>query len=340
MPTPWPETRLRSVNLNLLPVLREVLRHRNLTRAAETLNLTQSAVSNSLKQLRDHFGDELLVRDGRSMRLTEVGLRLVEPIEEAMVAVQRALAPQRFDPEQSEQRFRIATADYVMATLGPPLAAILEAEGPRMSVQMLTARRQSGEDLRVGRVDMIIMPRRMLYAGLDGGRAIAGEAVIRPLMTERFVVVGNSNDLDLKRPLTAQRYLSRAHAGFFLDFDVHASLEQFHLNETGIRQFERVLTSSFCTLPLIAATGSALTLLPESMARRAAETLPVRMAPCPIEMPPLDLIMVWHRRRDDDEALVWLASSLKRCADDIMRENAGAVKKSPAKKSSRRASRR
>lgn len=321
------EAKLRSVNLNLLPVLREVLRHRNLTRAAETLNLTQSAISNSLKQLRDHFGDELLVRDGRSMRLTEVGERLVGPIEEAMLAVQRALAPHRFVPDESQQRFRIATADYVMSILAPPLSKLLESEGPGMSVQMLTARRQSGEDLRVGRVDMIIMPKRMLYAGLDGGRAAEGEAVIRPLMTESLVVVGHKDDPDLKRALTPQRYLSRAHAGFFLDFDVHASLEQFFLHESDIRQFERILTSSFCTLPLIAATGSALTLLPESMARRAVETLPLKMAACPIEMPPLELIMVWHKRRDDDEALGWLADALKRCADDLMQENAAAALK-------------
>lgn len=327
-----PELRLRSVNLNLMPVLREILRHRNLTRAAETLAMTQSAVSNSLKQLREHFGDELLVRDGRNMRLTAVGQKLLGPVEEAMKAVQRALIPQHFDAAESQQRFRIATADYVMAILAPPLSAVLEAEGPGMSVQMLSARRQSGEDLRVGRVDMVIMPRRMLFAGVGGGNYAQNEAVAQPLLTEQFVVVGHEDDPDMQRNLTAKRYLERAHAGFFLDFDVHASLEQFHLNETGIRQFERVLTSSFCTLPMIAATGSCLALLPESMARIAIETLPLRMAPNPIEMPKLELIMVTHKRRTDDEALNWLAATLKRCADEVVERNAAAMPGRAARK--------
>ena len=313
-----PETRLRSVNLNLMPILREILRHRNLTRAAETLNLTQSAVSNSLKQLREHFDDELLVRDGRNMRLTAVGLKLMGPVEEAVEAVRRALMPQRFDPMESRQRFRIATADYVMAILAPPLSALLQKEGPGMSVQMLSARRQSGEDLRVGRVDMVIMPRRMLYSGVGGGNYEQSEAIVQPLMTEQFVVVGHEDDPDMQRSLTAKRYLERAHAGFFLDFDVHVSLEQFHLNETGVRQFERILTSSFCTLPLIAATGSCLALLPESMARSAVETLPLKMAPSPIDMPKLELIMVTHKRRADDDALNWLATALKRSADQVV----------------------
>lgn len=321
------EIKLRSVNLNLIPILREILRHRNLTRASETLNLTQSAVSNSLRQLREHFGDELLVRDGRNMRLTDVGLRMIEPVEEAMIAVQRAFAPQRFDAAESSQRFRVATADYVMATLAPPLTSMMEKDGPKMSVQLLTARRQSGEDLRVGRVDMIIMPRRMLYSGVGGRNFAQTEAVVHPLMTEHFVVVGHRDDPDLKRGLTAKRYLERAHAGFFLDFDVHASLEQFYLNEAGIRQFERVLTSSFCSLPLIAATSNCLTLLPESMARSASETLPLRVVRSPIEMPPLELIMVWHKRREDDEALKWLASALTRCAEVVMRDNAASARR-------------
>lgn len=336
-----PELRLRSVNLNLMPVLREILRHRNLTRAAETLNMTQSAVSNSLRQLREHFDDELLVRDGRNMRLTAAGQKLMGPVEEAMEAVQRALIPQKFEALESRQRFRIATADYVMAILAPPMSALLQKEGPGMSVQMLSARRQSGEDLRVGRVDMIIMPKRMLFAGVGGSNFAQSEAMVHPLMTEQFVVVGHEDDPDMQRHLTAKRYLERAHAGFFLDFDVHASLEQFHLNETGIRQFERVLTSSFCTLPLIAATGSCLTLLPESMARSAVETLPLRMAPSPIDMPKLELIAVTHKRRADDEALNWLVEALQRSAKGVVEKNAtampgGAVRKVSGKSKTRR----
>lgn len=329
-----PELRLRAVNLNLMPILREILRHRNLTRAAETLNLTQSAVSNSLRQLREHFEDELLVRDGRNMRLTAVGQKLLGPVEEAMEAVRRALIPQRFDAMESRQRFRIATADYVMAILAPPLSALLQNEGPGMSVQMLSARRQSGEDLRVGRVDMVIMPRRMLYSGVGGGNYAQNEAIVQPLMTEQFVVVGHEDDPDMQRNLTAKRYLERAHAGFFLDFDVHASLEQFHLNESGIRQFERILTSSFCTLPLIAATGSCLTLLPESMARSAVETLPLKMTSSPIDMPKLELIMVTHQRRADDDALNWLATALKRSADQVMEKNATAPPRKTVRKTS------
>jgi DNA-binding transcriptional LysR family regulator len=306
---------LRGVNLNLLPVLDEVLRQRNLTRAAETLNMTQSAVSNSLKLLRDHFDDDLLVRDGRKMRLTEIGEALRAPVEEAMGSVRRAFTPERFDPATSRQRFRIATADYVMTILAPYLAGILSRKAPHMALQMLNARKQSDEDLRSGRIDMIVAPKRMITASQLQRADRPEELVVVPLLTERLVCIGHKDDPDLRSGLTAERYLERAHAGFFLDFDAHVSLEQFHLGETGTQRLDRILVSSFGTLPLIVAHSDCLALLPESMARQARRHLPINYVAPPIELPQLELVMVWHRRREGDQGMAWLADALRQCAE-------------------------
>lgn len=137
------ERRLRATNLNLLPILRAVLRHRNLTRAAEALNITQSAVSNSLRQLRAHFGDELLLREGRRLRLTEKAKQLIEPLDAALGAVGQVMAAPSFDPATSTRRFRVATADYVTAITAPEMAALMSREAPGVAVQMITARGRS-----------------------------------------------------------------------------------------------------------------------------------------------------------------------------------------------------
>lgn len=309
---------LRGVNLNLLPVLNEIVRQKNLTRAAETLHMTQSAVSNALKQLREHFKDEILVRDGRKMRLTEFGESLLEPMDDAMAAVRRALAPEAFDPETSCQRIRIATADYVMAILAPQLARVLSEEAPQMAVQMLNARRQSDEDLRVGRIDMIVAPHRMISGAAAQRPDYLKEAAVIPLLRDRLVCIGRSDDPDLAKGISPKRYLERAHAGFFLDFDIHASLEQFHLGETRTSQFDRLLTSSFSTLASIVANSDCLALLPESMARSATATLPIRYVDSPIPMPPLDLVLVHHRRREQDAGLIWMIDALKRCSKMVL----------------------
>ena len=158
------EQRLRLVNLNLLPTLRAILKHRNLTRAAEELNVTQAAVSNSLRRLREHFGDELVTRDGRKLRLSPKAMQLVEPLEAALAAVQAILATEPFDPLRSKRRFTIASANNLTAIMMPVLANILAIEAPSVSVQMVTATARSGQDLRGEKIDLILSPRQFVAA--------------------------------------------------------------------------------------------------------------------------------------------------------------------------------
>jgi LysR family transcriptional regulator, nod-box dependent transcriptional activator len=315
-----PDRSLRAVNLNLLPVLRAVLKHRNLTRAAEELNITQSGVSNSLKQLRDHFGDELLVRDGRGLRLTEKAKQLVEPLDAALAAVQTLVANAPFDPRASTRRFRIATADYVAATTAPQMAAVMAAEAPHISLQMVTARGRSMGDLRAGNVDMVISPRQIVDAAIYGAPAIVRDFSLEPLMTEPFVCMARDDDETFAQGLSIEAYLARPHATFHLDLETHASLEHGYLLGAGVQQFDRILTSDFTVLPLIAARSDCIVLAPRSLATLAARALPLRIMPSPLPIPDLELVMIWRRRRGDDPELAWLRSVLKRCVEGVLAE--------------------
>lgn len=308
------ERRLRQTNLNLLPVLREVLKHRNLTRAAQELNLTQAAVSNSLRRLRDHFGDELLVKDGRGLRLTEKARRMVGPLEVALAAVADVLAGEAFAPERSRRRYRIATADYVTAVLTPNLIRLLGDEAPLMSVQMVTARSRSAEDLRLENIDILITPRQIVSAAIFDAPRVMAEFAFEELARDPFVCLGRADDAELAAGLTQEAYLARPHASFFLDLDVHASLEHGYLLESGVTQFDRLLTSDFTILPLVAAATGCLTLVPASLAAGAVDTLPLQAVPSPLPVPDLELVMIWLKRRDGDPEIRWLRDGLRRCA--------------------------
>lgn len=307
------DRRLRSTNLNLLPVLRAVLRHKNLTRAAEELNITQSGVSNSLRQLRDHFGDDLLVRDGRRMRLTERGKALLEPLERALGSVAEVLASPAFDPMASTRRFRLATADYVAAIAAPEMAAALSREASRITVQMVTARGRSMADLRDGEIDMIISPRQIVEALIYDAPALASEFAIAPLGREPFVCLARADDAAFARGLTVDEYLARPHASFHLDLTAHASLEHAYLLEHGVPQFNRILTSDFTILPLIAARSDCIVLAPRSLARLAARELALQIGASPVPVPDLELVMVFLRRRQREPERAWLAGLLRRC---------------------------
>ena len=77
-----------NLDLNLLHVFCAVMRQRNVTLAGEELNLSQSAISNALKRLRDHFDDKLFVASPSGMMPTALAEQLAGPVQESLTQIQ------------------------------------------------------------------------------------------------------------------------------------------------------------------------------------------------------------------------------------------------------------
>jgi DNA-binding transcriptional LysR family regulator len=144
--------RLRRINLDLLPVLHELLRTRSVTRTARSFGMTQPAVSRALRQLRAAFEDELLISLGRDTRLTERAEALIGPLQRALCEIDLLLRPANpFDPAIERAHLVITTADYVSLLLAPILAEICTAEAPQTVFEFVNAPMRTAEDL--ARVD-------------------------------------------------------------------------------------------------------------------------------------------------------------------------------------------
>ena len=84
---------LERVDLNLLIYLDVLLREKNVTRAAEQLGVTQPAMSNILRRLRNLFNDPLLIRSSEGMTPTERALELQPRIRDALADLSMILEP-------------------------------------------------------------------------------------------------------------------------------------------------------------------------------------------------------------------------------------------------------
>ena len=103
---------ITDIDLNLLVYFDVLMRERNVSRAAEKLQISQPALSNALTRLRKQLGDPLLIRTSRGMAPTEKALALHQPVQQAIGQLRDALIPsQPFDPAQSRQHFTIACMD-------------------------------------------------------------------------------------------------------------------------------------------------------------------------------------------------------------------------------------
>jgi DNA-binding transcriptional LysR family regulator len=158
-----PSTSLRDIDLNLLVILEVLLGERSVTRAAQRLHLTPSAVSHALKRLRELFDDELLVRDGRRMSPTVRAQEIAETLPTALRHVAHVLtAPEPFDPVMSTRVFRLAAPDFV----APLILQEVSRAAPHVRVEWVSSSSITLRELSLGRCDALIAPSVVKHEGL------------------------------------------------------------------------------------------------------------------------------------------------------------------------------
>ncbi len=135
------------VDLNLLVAFDALMEHRNVTRAARAIGLSQPAMSNALSRLRDLFADQLLVRAGAGMSPTPRALEAHGAVRDALAAIDGVLGKvEKFDPARDTRRFRVAFAEdaayYILPKLAPQFAA-----APGIDMDVLSTAHFAGVEL-------------------------------------------------------------------------------------------------------------------------------------------------------------------------------------------------
>ena len=158
---------IRQTDLNLLIALNVLMEERNVTRAADRLDLTQSAASRMLGRLRATFDDPLFVRTSRGLTPTKRALDLAGPLQEYLAGLEKLLLERGdFDAATARRRFRIAAIDYVQAVLLAPLVAKLQHQAPQIDFEIRQPSTESERDLDAGVLDFLLMPQQRSGPGV------------------------------------------------------------------------------------------------------------------------------------------------------------------------------
>lgn len=310
---------LRSVNLNGLPILRELIRHVSVSKAAAALNLTQPAVSNALKQLRLDFKDDLIRRNGKTMELTPKALQLRSKLDALLETTEGLVFPDEFECALSENVFRIAATDHVMSLVAPSLAAALVRDAPKIRVHFQMMQLHLVGELMAGGVDFVIIPRATIAAGATKSETFAS-IVFETIATEPMVCIGRDDDAELRAGLSRNQYLSRQHIGFFVDSAQHLTHDQQHMAISGLVRNDRMLLMSYAAIPAVVAASGCLAIVPQSVAKIGQQSNAIQIVPPPIPIPDLEMVIIWHKRNDADPAFQWMRALLKQqwCTPDRM----------------------
>src|ERR671929_196960 len=113
-------------NLDDLAAFLAVARERNFTRAAARLGVSQSALSQTIRQLEERLGLRLLTRTTRSVSPTEAGERLLRSIGPRLDEIEAELESLSELREKPAGTIRITTTDYAIdKVLWPKLEKFL-----------------------------------------------------------------------------------------------------------------------------------------------------------------------------------------------------------------------
>ncbi len=288
---------LAGIDLNLLVVFDALMNERQVTRAGESIGLSQPATSNALARLRTLTKDELFVRSSGKLHPTPVAIALAREIQPALEQIQTALSPvPSFDPLTSDRVFNIGMSDYVGLVLLPRLLAKLETEAPHVKIQVKSGDRQ----LRLALLDSGEID---LLCGLIPEQIAWHEKQL--LFQERFVCVCRSERSFIGDALSLQEYVNAAHLLVSVQEDMVGRVD-YLLAQQNLTRHIALSVPHFLVAPAILAQTNLIATLPERVAHEFAPSLNLKILPCPLPLKGFSVFMRWHQSMSVQDTHAWL----------------------------------
>lgn len=291
--------RFKGLDLNLLVALDILFQELNVTRAAARLSTTQSTMSGILSRLRTHFGDELLVSYGRSLRQTPLAEELQGPLREIIVRLESIVeADGGFDPTSSTRHFKVEFPDHLIPVLLPLITERLAASAPNLTVEFSLPRGDPTPLLHRGELDLVVTPHAYRTE----------EYRFLPLLDDKMVVLGCKGNPALLSPPDTETLNNLPMITVRFDPQrVSASLTDDQLRLIEGRGHVTFIAPTFSAIPALLVGSRYFTFLHRNLAETFAERLPLVIHELPFRSPDLRDVIMFHPNREDDKGLMWLA---------------------------------
>jgi DNA-binding transcriptional LysR family regulator len=292
-------TNLRKLDLNLLIALDVLIAEVSVTKAAEKLNMSQSAMSHALKRLRIILHDDILIRTSREMEVTPYARQISDRVRQILTEIESTLlSKETFNPATGQSTFRIAASDYVEATIGINLVQQLDTQAPGIRIRITNLDKETVMDtLDENRIDLIINARLPLKSW----------HLEQNLYREEFVCVVRSNEALTE--LSVEDYLRRSHLLVSMRDDFQGAGDEILKRQQQSRQ---VIWSTphFMAIPFLLANSDCVALLPRRMAQQCAKAMDLKLLPPPMAMEGFTVSMIWHQRNTNRPQHQWLRQQI------------------------------
>lgn len=284
---------LKHLDLNLLKIFETMYLEQNMSRTAESLYITPSAVSHAMRRLRETLQDPLFERQGNKMVPTSACLRIAPKIMENLSALRKSLQQfSDFDPQQSEQQFTLAIHDALEPLYVPALFQKLSEVSPLLGVSCIKLERQQLQrQLSSGQADLAI----------DVALPMQSPVNHCMLASDRFVILRRKS---MQQKLSRDLYVNSRHLTVS-NRPTGRVIEDINLQQQSINRKIATRCQSYHTAKVILKQHDFLLTAPELIATSLLDDELV-IDTIPFDVPNIQIHLYWHENTENDAAINWL----------------------------------
>ncbi|MFM0075903.1 LysR family transcriptional regulator [Paraburkholderia sediminicola] len=287
-------------DLNLLKVFDALWRHGHLGRAAEELDLSQPAISHSLKRMRKQMNDELFLKMRTGMQPSPRAVQLA-PVVQAVLANVRehVLTAPIFDPAQACRTFTIVMSDVGEMAFLPRLLARIMREAPLVDIQTISpSHRDLMSLLERSKVDLLMG----YFPDLRGS-----DIFQQRLFNHGFVCLARKGHPVVNGEITHKEFKELSHVVVQTEGRSWEIVEQY-LQSNGVERRELLKLPHFLSIPMVIAMTDLIVTVPLPVGEVFARIAGVQVLTPPFPIPSFDLKLHWHRCQHSDPGNRWLRS--------------------------------
>ncbi|MGY0194323.1 LysR family transcriptional regulator [Leptothrix sp. BB-4] len=288
---------LKDIDLNQLVVFQQLIVERRVSRVAESLGITQPAVSNTLAKMRRQFGDELFLRTPAGMVPTPFAEQLAESVGYALGMIQSGLNQQtRFDPASYKRAVTIGMTDIGEIVFLPALMDRVRQEAPGVTLSTVrNAVVNLRDEMEAGKVDLAIGLLPQLKAGFFQRR----------LFQQRYVCLFRRGHALDKARVTLQDYSRAEHLVVVSPGTGHGKVDEL-IKRAGVDRKVQLTVPHFVSVGHILQGSELVATVPERLAKHLVEPFGLRYVTHPVKLPEIAINLFWHAKSHRSAASQWL----------------------------------
>jgi len=287
---------LDKINLNLLRSLYILLDECHVSQAAHRMNISQSAVSRQLAQLRELFSDPLLVRDGNHLYPTPKAIELKDKLSRLFAEFDSLLEDDKFEPQHWRGKLTFASSDYVAEYIFPELAENITSLAPAGQLEYVMWQPEWISELADSKVHLASAMLPEAPEGLSS-RFLGQDSPV--------IVMKESHPLTNKEDLSLEDVLAFPHIVVTGGSDKDIYFDKA-LSSLGLSRNIALRLPFFSSALNTLSRSEHLLVIPEHIAKSLSRDMPIVYKALPLSLPVQKYWLVWHPKYDTDPAHQWL----------------------------------